>query len=125
MLNLNEMAAHAGIAGKINTSRRPLNYITTPKRSVAITQAPPGEMLRRYAGHTEFCGGLRSVPPIKIANINNSTSVKKRAIPETGYKAWSMLGVQPNKCLNVQMIVMIVADEYEVDGRQVFKPESG
>src|SRR6266536_2476634 len=109
------MTAHARIAGKVNVARRHFNNVTTPKRSVAIAQPTPGKMFSRHAGHTEFFGNLRGVPPIKFGNINNSTSIKERAIPETGYKAWLMHGAQPYKRLDVYMIVMIVADEYDVD----------
>ena len=74
-------------------------------------------MFSRYARHSEFVGTVRGFPPIKFGNISNLVSGKERAIPNTRYKSWSMLGVQSYKCLNVQMIVMIMTDQHDIDWR--------
>ena len=111
------MTAHPGITGKINIPGRPLKDITAPERSIPITQAPAGEMLRRHASYFEFISDLRVFPPIKFDNFIDPACVEERAIAEAGYKAWLMFDAQSCKCLDIQMIVMIMTDEHDVDGR--------
>src|SRR5919197_3747297 len=82
-------------------------------------------MFSRHARHAELVGSLRGLPPIEFRNVADSAGVKQRTIPEAGYEARPVLGAQPGERLDVQMVVMVMADEHEIDRRQVFEPQSG
>ena len=116
------MAPHPGVARKINISCRAVNDVTAPERGVAVTQPPPRKMLRRHAGHIEFVRDLRRFPPIKFDSVVDLAGVEERTIPETAYKPRLMLCLQSNQCRDIQMIVMVMADEHDIDWRQVFEP---
>src|SRR5438876_9911477 len=119
------MTTHACVTGKIDVSRRCLNNVTAPEGRVAIAQSPPRKMFRRDARHSKLFRNFRALPPIKFCDIRDFVSIKKRAIPQTGYKARSMVRVQTPDCLDVQMIVVIMSDQHEIDWRQALKPQSG
>jgi hypothetical protein len=69
-------------------------------------------MFGRHARHTESAGDVRCFPPIEFGHFNNFLSVKQRAVSQTYDKARLMLFTQPDERPRVQMVVMIVTDEY-------------
>ena len=63
-------------------------------------------------------------PPVDVSDFFNAVLLKEGAVSESTDKAWLVLNVQTSERLNVQMVVVVMADENEINRRQVFKANS-
>src|SRR5258706_9697425 len=125
VLDLFEVDAHGRIARKINVSRSSLNDETAPECAVNIAQTATREMLRRDTSHTPMIGQLSLFPPIKFYRVRYSMILKQRSIAQRANEARLVPLIQPDKRCDIQMIVMVVTQEYDIDWWKAFEAQAG
>ena len=76
------------------------------------------------ARDTETWTDFHTLPPVEFSDFFNAVPFKERAVPKTSDKAWPVLHLQTGERLNVQVVVMVMADENEINWRQMFKSNS-
>src|SRR5450755_4747745 len=81
-------------------------------------------MPRGNALDPEIGTDFYAFPPVEICDSSKAVLLKERAVPKTADKARPMLAVQARERLNVQVIVMVMADQYKINRRQIFKSNS-
>ena len=77
------------------------------------------------ARDTETWTDFHTLPPVEFSDFFNAVPFKERAVPKTSDKAWPVLHLQTGERLNVQVVVMVMADENDINRRQMFKLQSG
>lgn len=118
------MGTETCISGEENTAVRILNLPSAPQRAVSIKQATRREMLRGYAVDNNLAKGLM-LPPVQLHDGMKAEPLEPHCNPE-----WTVdrRGIAPSESAQrsgIQMVVVIVADQYDVDRRQVFKTNPG
>src|SRR5882762_3587220 len=80
-------------------------------------------MLRRCQGYV--CpGGCHALPPIQLVNCADAEFRQESPVAEAGDESRRVRLVQSQQRLDIQMVIVVVCDEHQMDGRQRFKCES-
>src|SRR5437588_4174104 len=81
-------------------------------------------MFRRHAVDFQSVSKLYVLPPVQFNAPVDPLRVKQGLISESDDEVRTVPGVETFEGLNIQMVVMVVADEYEVNRRQVFESQA-
>src|SRR2546423_10363277 len=106
-----KMVSERGISRKIDSARRPFYDVAAPERSVHIAQTAPRKMFGRNACDAKSISDFRILPPVEFSSSCDAIRFKQRSISKSYYESRLMLNIEATERLNVQMVVMIMADD--------------
>lgn len=114
-----------GITGEEDSLMAKGDGPSAPQGGVAIPWIAPGKMLRRSAANRD-AEGFCLLPPIELDHVRCTASLEKlgdaeRYEPSHSRKSCDKL---PDGCV-VEMVVMVVRDESDVDGRKALEWNCG
>src|SRR5690606_4354750 len=114
------------VTGKVQAHRSDLEYPSAPQAGIGITGTTPGEMLCRHAKHFALVKGLR-LPPGQFDQSRNAALAKPvcQSFRHTEHWMVAKTLVQCPHCRIIEMIVMVVRNKHDINGRQVFHLERG
>src|SRR5438067_1989616 len=118
------MVSHRCISRKIDSARRPFDDVAAPERSVHVAQTAPRKMFGRNTRDAESISDFRILPPIEFNSFCDAIRFKQRTISKSYYESRLMLNIQTTERLNVQMVVMIMADDDYINRRQITKAQT-
>src|SRR5579862_7792927 len=119
-----EMRSVAGISREINYARWTLNHVPAPKSFVSIAQSSTRKMPSRNTSDLQFFCHHRRLPPIQLADLvacRNLVFFKPRAHAKRYNKLRLPLRTDSPLRGNIKMVVVIVALQHNIDGRQIFE----
>ena len=70
-------------------------------------------------------GQLGLFPPIKFYRVRYSMILKQRSIAQRGNESRLVPLIQPDKRCDIEMIVVVVTQEYDIDWWNVFEAQAG
>ena len=77
-----------------------------------------------YGCERQFLAEIMLLPPIKVNGGIDVVIVKKSLHAQRHHEFGIVIPMQIKNCLLIEVIVVIMADEYEIDGRKVFEFDS-
>ena len=114
--DLREVIAPARIAGEVHVARFRADHESAPQIAIAIGETARREMLRRNRGDD-----AARLPPVELGRID-AVSPHQGAVAE---RREDRRACQASERRDVEMIVVIVADEHEIDRRKIFEADAG
>ena len=122
--DLRELRAVPRVAGEIHGSIGRFDHEPAPQRPIAIRQSTARPMLRGCAEHAR--GPYRyGLPPVELSNATEPVLRQKRTIPEAGHEQRLMRAFQTPQRVEIEVVVMIVADQHQVDTRKLLERQPG
>ena len=119
-----EVLSPAGVARKKDRSARPLEHEPAPQSGIAIAQSASRKMPCGNAGDAQR-PRPGSVPPVELDRTRNALRRQESAQAERHDHPRTVDGRQPAQCHNVQVIVVIVAQQHEIDMREILESQAG
>jgi hypothetical protein len=110
-----------GVAAEEDMVARRADRHRRPQRRVAVLQPAAGEVLRRRGGHHELGAGQRvRFPPVELGDAfrRHAEGFEVRADAERGDEGHVAVPGQRADGRIVEVVVVVVRDDDEVDGRQ-------
>lgn len=118
--DLLEMRSECRVGCEVDRASRRFEPIPAPKRSIAIIQAAGGEVV---GGDT--CDGAVALPPIQFRFGSDPVPIQNCGDAERNEEAGVVNGRDAFEGCDIQVVVVIVAEQNEVDLRQAFEGEAG
>src|SRR3954454_6786924 len=115
----------AAVAGEIDTPSLGLDHIAAPHAPLPGERPPRGEMLRGHERDFQSAGERERVPPIELAQIGEAERTENARVTGCSEHAGREALPQPAQCGYVEMVVMIMAEQDEIDLRQIVKRHAG
>src|SRR5699024_4919347 len=112
------------IARKVDVAQRRMQYVSAPEGFIAVEQAPARKMAGRHARQGKLLVEAVVLPPVQVYGFVNMIIMQQLFNTERHNECGIMPPMEILYGLNIQVVVMIVADEYRVDGREVLKIKS-
>ena len=119
--DLGEALGVAGVAAEVRPVRRPDDRPRRPQRGVAVQEAA-GEVPGRCADQRELVD-LGVLVPVEFddALVGNAPITQVRADAERNDERGPLASSQREDRVDVEVVVMVVADDDRVQGRQRFQ----
>src|SRR5580698_7680363 len=119
-----KMGTETCISGEENASVRIFDLPSAPQRSVSIEQATRRKMLRGNAVDNNLTKGLM-LPPVQLHDGMKTEPPEPRCNAQRTVDRGGVAPFEPAQRSGIQMVVVIVAEQNDVDRRQVFKTNPG
>ncbi len=123
--DLREVRPPTGIAGEVEHRRRTLQHQSAPQRAIAIERAAPGEMLRRDRRHARAVAQRGALPPVQFGHIAHADLVQAARIAQRGKHRRVVRFFEAPQRGQVEMIVVVMAEQHGINRRQVFEADAG
>ena len=123
--DLRKASGVAGVAAEVRPVRRADDRPRRPQRRVAV-QEPTGEVPGRCADQRELVD-LRVLVPVEFddALVGNAPVAQVRPDAERNDERGPLASGQREDGVDVEVVVMVVADDDRVQGRQRFQRHRG
>ena len=118
------MIAEGSIAGEIDGAVRGIYDVAAPERFVAIEETAAGEVHGRHAVNGGLIKGL-GIAPIEFVRRLNVFGAKQTSYALGGDEDGVPTAREAAERRKVQVIIVIVADENDGDGRKVVDSNAG
>jgi hypothetical protein len=126
--NFGEVRAVSGVSGEENRSGRGFDDVAGPESAVAIAQPASGEMAGRNGGDADGIGKLGGLPPIEFGDLGidgNFFGDQSWSDAERNSEVRFPLAHEAAESGHVEMVVMIVALQYEMNFGEMFEANAG
>lgn len=118
------MAAECSVAGEIYGTVLRLNDVPAPQSFVLVEDSPAGKMQCRNTMNSRFIELLRFAP-IELISRPYLFGPEQSGYAYGNNECDASPPRQPAQGRKVQMIVVVVADQHDVDLRKILLPDSG
>src|SRR5882672_7740129 len=123
--DIGEMRRVSRVAAEINAPALTFDHVSTPKALLPIEQATRREMLRGNKRDLQHIVELNVIPPIELMDLLESKRHDKPRIAVGREHRWRETLPQLFQRRDVQMVIVIVAEQNDVDCRQVLERYAG
>lgn len=113
--------AEASIAGEVDAARAALDHESEPERAPLVVDPPRGPVLGGHTNDTHAWRERGGLPPIDVLRAGDTLAPKKRGVAETRDDSRMERRDEPPKRRHVHVVVMVVAQEYNIDRRKVLE----
>src|ERR1700722_19086136 len=93
---------------------------SAPKTAVAVSRTACRPVLRRCHDHFRL-RNLRALPPVELTDAVQAEALEEGTIARARDEGRRVAGFESQQCRDIKMVIVIVADEYDVNRRQIAK----
>lgn len=122
-----EMVGMGGVACEEDHARRARQGEAAPEGPIPVEETAPGKVLCGRRGDPEpgVPGHRSALPPVELVHLGESGCFDPAAVAEPGHDRW-LVGIrQSPQCRQIHVVVVVVAEQNEVDGGQIVEAQPG
>ena len=124
IVDRSEEFAEACVAGEVDWPRPALDDEAEPQRAPLVRDPPCRPVLRGYARESNALREGNGLPPVDVLRARNAVALEKPRVAESRDDARMKRRHQPTERRQIHVIVVVVAQQHDIDRRQVLEPDS-
>ena len=105
--------------GEVHRAGGTRDHEARPERAIPIEEPAPRKVLRRDGGHPDSLANAGGFPPVELVDVARSPSDEHGPVGERHEDPGAVLGRETIERRDVQVIVVVMADERDVDRRKL------
>jgi hypothetical protein len=120
-----EVRAVARVPRVVDAARRGVHVQPAPQTPVEVERRAPREVLGWREHHHDAGRHLHRLPPVQLVHVADAVAREHLAHAQPGHDLRRRVRLQALQRAHAEVIVVVVAEQHHVDGRQVLEADAG